>query len=284
MVLSAVSRGPTQCRVCPRLPLWRLSLVFCAAFFCLGFLCNPAHAAQNIPALLDPVADLANMISPAGEEKLNTVLQHLSREQGSTIAVFTVESLDGEAIASLSMRAAQKWSLGHADRDDGVLLTVARKERQIRIEVGEGIEGHLTDLESGQIIREVIQPLFRRVGSGSDYDEGFVAGVYQIAKRANPGLDIDEVFRSAALNPMRMGSVGGGVPFIVIVIFLIILLFVLSRQSRRRVYRGRGYWESGGRGPWIGGGGFGGGSFGGGGGGFGGGGGGFGGGGASGGW
>lgn len=236
-------------------------------------LATPARALLPVPALTGPVVDAAGLLDTGSARRLAALARAAQAEgggKGPQLQYLIVRTLDGEPIEDFSMRVAERWKLGSAQEDNGILLTVALEDRAVRIEVGQGIEGGLTDVQSSRIIRSTIVPAFRagRYGDGL-YD----AGVQILS--ALGALPKDVSRRSARRAPMQRFS---GVA---------LLLLIVAGTVLRALFGGLGYrrrsFFGGWGGPW-GGGGFGGGGFGGGGGGWGGGGGGFSGGGASGRW
>jgi len=266
---------------------------------------------QDIPELKQHVTDLGNLLNTEQRSHLEQILSLLKQTKGSEVAVLIVSTTQPEALEDYSMRVVEKWKLGRKNVDDGVLLLIAQQDRKIRIEVGYGLEGAITDLSAGRIINEYITPEFRR----GNFYQGILAGVGQLSNLikgeplpapttsqgsgANdlgailPLMIFGSAFLSMFLVPLfgrlitiSLISVGGsaiiwflshdlfmtGIAFIFLAIFSV--AFSASRSSSYR--------DGGGYGGGFGGGG--GGGFSGGGGGFSGGGGGFGGGGASGGW
>ena len=133
----------------------------------------PAWGQQSVPALTGRVVDQAGILSPATEAALTELLEAHEAETSNQLAVLTITSLEGEAIESFSLRVAETWALGTAANDNGVLLTVAVEDRELRIEVGDGLEGVLTDALAGRIIRNEIVPQFR----AGDFEAGVLAGV-----------------------------------------------------------------------------------------------------------
>ncbi|MGH9361472.1 MAG: TPM domain-containing protein, partial [Thermoanaerobaculia bacterium] len=109
--------------------------------------------------------------------RLDAKLAALEKEKGAQMAVLTVESLEGEVLEDYAMRVVETWKLGREKVDDGVLLLIAEQDRKMRLEVGYGLEGALTDLESRQILDQIIRPAFRR----GDFAGGIEAGVDAIA-------------------------------------------------------------------------------------------------------
>ena len=128
--------------------------------------------ASGFPALTGRVVDAAELLDPAAESALDARLA--AHEEASTdqVVVVTVPSLGGRDIADYANRLGRAWGIGTAENDNGVLLVVAPNERDVRIEVGYGLEGALTDALSSTIIRREILPAFRE----DDYPRGIEAG------------------------------------------------------------------------------------------------------------
>ena len=244
---------------------------------------SAAARAQNfvVPTMTGPVVDEAGIISGSERATLENLLFSLYRSGGSQIGVLTVSSLQGVTIEEAGIKTVESWKLGRQDKDDGILLIVAPKERRVRIEVGRGREGDLTDAYSRRIINQILSPAFKQ----GQYGQGIIMSVAAIIQKTDPTFDIE----SAGVQRQRMGRSRGeninptAMLIMVIALFVLFgpLLFFLNLfgliSGGNRVHR---YGRSG----WGGGGGFGGFGGGGGGGGWSGGGGGFGGGGSSGSW
>jgi len=309
----------------PPLPTWQRAVVL--AVLVLVSSVTPAAAraqsaaesSPDLPALTGRVVDAAALLDVAQENALDARLAEHESATGHQVVVATVTSLDGRDIADYANRLGRAWGIGRAENDDGVVLLVAPNEREVRIEVGYGLEGALTDALSSRIIRRDILPAFR----DGDFPGGIDAGVQSIlavirgeyvapaddrpAERDRPADDIGAIFPLVfiamilALNLLRrLGSgrlANGAFPAGFAGLFaavltgrvLIGLLVAVGVFAYVWFNGGAGGGPGGGRrsrrrrgGIIVGGGGFGGGGFGGGG--FGGGGGSFGGGGASGSW
>ncbi len=132
-----------------------------------------ASAQPPVPALTGRVVDTAEILSPAVEATLTERLAAHEDSTSNQVAVLTIPALDGAILEPYATEVFRTWGLGQADRDNGVLLLVARDDRELRIEVGYGLEGSLTDATSGTIIRREIVPRFR----DGDFDGGVLAGV-----------------------------------------------------------------------------------------------------------
>jgi uncharacterized protein len=138
-----------------------------------------AAVALEVPFLGGRVNDLAGLLSDGLEARLGSELEALESETGAQVVVLTVASLEGDPIEDFSMRVAETWKLGGERADNGVLVVIARDERLVRIEVGYGLEGALTDLESGRIISGLMTPRFR----AGDFDGGVGAAIDAIAAK-----------------------------------------------------------------------------------------------------
>ncbi|MEQ1585285.1 MAG: TPM domain-containing protein, partial [Cyclobacteriaceae bacterium] len=119
------------------------------------------------------VHDDAQALKQETIDKLEKQLELYEDSTSNQIAVLIISSLDGETIEEYSLRVAEKWELGQKDKDNGVLLLVAVDDHKMRIEVGSGLEGVLTDALSSRIIRNEMAPAFRR----ADFDSGVTAGI-----------------------------------------------------------------------------------------------------------
>lgn len=240
--------------------------------FLLTLICGAQLFAANIPQLQGRVNDYANVISQRDEQQITEYLAGLEQATGIQIAVLTIPSLQGEDIASYSMKVCDKWQLGQKGKDNGALLLLAMDERQVRIEVGYGLEGKLTDAKCGLIIRNVIIPEFRE----GNYGAGMYKGVRNMGGIAS---DDTEIVSKRVLNEESSEDSIFGLIFMIvwIIIFFSVLtskggifkwIFLNNMLNSGRHYSNHSSFHSG---PGGFGGGFGGGGFHGGGGGFGGG-------------
>jgi uncharacterized protein len=114
-----------------------------------------------VPALRAPVTDLTRTLTPDQIATLDATLRDLQTRKGSQLAILLVPTTQPETIEQYSIRVVDEWKLGRKGVDDGVLLIVAKDDRAIRIEVGYGLEGVLTDATTNRIIRQWITPAFR---------------------------------------------------------------------------------------------------------------------------
>lgn len=147
--------------------------------------------ATEVPEYHGYVNDYAKMISPAQRLQLERVLQSFDLSDSTQIAILTIPSLAGDPIEDFSIRTVNKWQIGRKTKDNGVLLLVAKQDKKIRIEVGKGLEGVLTDLLSGRIIDQLIAPRFKT----GQLDEGFSAGIAAIIKATRGEFTADKTSR-----------------------------------------------------------------------------------------
>ena len=185
--------------------------------------------AFEVPGLTGPVVDKAGLLTAATERQIAEALVKIrASKDGAHIAVLTVPDLEGVTIEQAGIQVVDKWQLGTADRDNGVLLLVARQERQIRIEVGQGLEGDLPDAIAKRIIAESMTPLF----ASGNFDEGILVGVFQIATRANPQLDVRPLFAAEGGRWQRSQGEGLGL-LSLLPILIIVLLFIFGGRGMR---------------------------------------------------
>jgi uncharacterized protein len=243
----------------------------------LLFIAATAWAQVAVPPLTGRVTDLTGTLTREQQAGLERMLQEFEARKGTQLAVLIVPTTKPEPIEQFALRVGEQWKIGRKKVDDGAILVVAKNDRAVRIEVGYGLEGELTDAQSRTIIETRILPRFRQ----GDFAAGIKAGVAAMIETlggsydpALPQVQVRDSERAPSPFPLAIA-----LP----IIMMIFLNRLFSPRRRQRRRRGRGY---GGPivvpGGWGGGrGGFGGGARGGG---FGGGGGSFGGGGASGRW
>jgi uncharacterized protein len=235
--------------------------------------------ALTFPALTGRVVDDANILDPATRAALTQKLADLEAKSTDQVVVVTLKSLEGTSIEDYGYQLGRHWQIGQKDKNNGVLLIVAPNERKVRIEVGYGLEGTLTDLISRFIIDHSILPRFR----ANDFAGGINRGVDDVIQVLTGDAE-EWKQRAAKQRPDEMPD-WVSVLLILLVVFIFFMVFSMmagaaSRAQRDGRGRGRGSpwivipsgsgssWSSGsGGGSWGGGGGFsgGGGSFGGGG-------------------
>jgi len=139
--------------------------------FCMMVLSTVARG-QDVPYLSGRVNDYAGMLSSGVARDLEERLRAHEEQTSNQVVVLTVATLEGNVIEDFSIRVAEAWKLGQRDKDNGVLFLIVRDDRKLRIEVGDGLEGVLTDARCSQIIRHEVVPRFKN----GDFDGGINAG------------------------------------------------------------------------------------------------------------
>ena len=175
-------------------------------FFLLAL--GVAWAQVVVPPLTTRVTDLTGTLTREQQAGLERMLQEFEARKGSQIAVLLVPSTKPEAIEQFSIRVAEQWKIGRKNVDDGAILVVAKDDRTVRIEVGYGLEGVLTDIASSRIIREVIVPRFRE----GDFYGGINAGLDRMMRLID-GEPLPEPTRRS----MDEGGIGQALPVLLVV-------------------------------------------------------------------
>lgn len=130
------------------MPTDRWFVIPCALAILLLLVPASGFAAEKepaVPRLENRVTDLAQVFSAERKKRLIDELAVYEKETSHQIAVLTIPTLEGEALEAFSLRVANAWGLGQKDKDNGILLVLAMKERQVRIEVGKGLESTISD-------------------------------------------------------------------------------------------------------------------------------------------
>lgn len=255
----------------------RLLLILIAS---LALLAGPA-AAQTFPKLTGRVVDEAHLLTPEQIAALDAKLAALEAQSQRQMVIATIPDLEGYEIEDYGYRLGRAWEIGDKQRNDGILLIVAPKEHKVRIEVGYGLEGIITDALSSVIIQREVVPRFK----ANDYPGGITAATDQlIAQLQLPEDQARKIAADAGAEAKKAKGPrfdAGTVIFLLIFFFFFVLPFLRAMRGGGRRYGAPGVmifpsggwggggsdWGGGGGGGWGGGGGFsgGGGSFGGGG-------------------
>ncbi len=193
-------------------------LILILSFF-LFFLPSPGWGLE-VPQLQGYVNDYAGMISLAVRDKLERELKSFEQSDSTQLVILTIPSLQGETVEDFGIKVAEAWKVGQKNKDNGIILLIAKQERKIRIEVGRGLEGRLTDLLAGRIVDLVISPRFKR----GDFDGGFIAGVSAL-------IDATRGEFKAEARPQARQT-GGLHSFLVFLVAFFVVLILVSSLSR----------------------------------------------------
>ena len=200
---------------------------------CAYILIANAASAQKVPEHGGRwVHDYADILSPQTEIQLEALLKAERDSTSNQIAILIMKNLEGGDIDEFANRVFNdaSWKPGDEKKDNGVLFLIVLEQRQMRIEVGAGLEGVLTDVQSSRINRNEVAPYFRR----GEYEQGVVAGVISIIQTIQGEYKND--------SPVAKKSKRSRSPFIT----LIVVIIILALANRRRGGPGGGYWTTGG--------------------------------------
>jgi uncharacterized protein len=188
---------------------------------------QPAAADPNFPTLSGRVVDQANVLSPDTRSALTVKLKDLEEKSGIQLVVATVSSLDGLEVEPYANQLFRAWKLGEAQKNNGVLFLIAPKEHKVRIEVGYGLEGTLTDATSKIIIVNAVAPRFK----AGDFNAGASRGVDDIITTlTTDSSDWQKrpIVRTEDVGPALFGI---GVPLLVLVIFVFVFIQIARQQG-----------------------------------------------------
>ncbi len=183
-------------------------------------LCSVRLMALDVPVLQGRVNDYADMISPGTESQLEAELEAFEKSDSTQVVILTVLSLEGEVLEEYVLRVAEAWRIGRAKRDNGVIFFAAKNDRVMRIEVGRGLEGVLTDLLAGRILDNIVRPRFRE----GNFDGGFIDGTGAVLKACRGEFTNDSLPADDNKNGQPLSSV------IVYLIFGFIVIASLMRK------------------------------------------------------
>ncbi len=218
---------------------------------CLFLILPLAISAQDLPE--NPtghVNDFADMLTQTEEQRLETKLRNYRDTTTTVIAIATLNNLQGYPVEEIGTRLFNNWNLWEGDKDNGILILIAKDERQMRIEVGYGLEGAVPDVMAGRIIREILTPRFKQGQFYTGLDVASSA-VIQLASGEYTGQLTAE---NSSSGQDDISS------FIVFILFIIFVVYASSRGGGRNNGRKRRQRTLGSGGYiWMGGGGFGGG-------------------------
>jgi len=224
----------------------KISVFLFVLSFCISFFAAPMHGQDvDYPDYTGYVNDFAEILDSASRHDLESLVTGIEKSTGAEIAIVTIDSLEGITIEEYAVELFEKWGIGKADEDNGLLILVSLMDRKVRIEVGYGLEGVITDLEAGRIIDEIIVPNFKN----EDYNRGIYDAVVTISNQIygeeELGISGESQEDYSSYSSGSNFSFPGGTPGciccfpIFIVIFLIIFLVNLFR---RRCPKCRRFW------------------------------------------
>jgi len=236
-------------------------LVFIVALFCIVLFPGNIYADSNdinYPSYSGFINDFAGVLGSSWKSKLEEIVARVEKETSCEIAVAIINSLEGITIEEYAVELFEKWGIGKKKEDNGILLLVAVEDRELRIEVGYGLEGTITDLEAANIIDDIIVPRFKE----DDYNSGLYNGVIAISNEIYKESELETIpysddtigggdfnYRdsSDSFSAIRSSSFRNsfcGFPFLVIclpIFFIFIIFIVIVNLVRRRCPKCRSF-------------------------------------------
>jgi len=162
----------------------KLLFAFLTIFIFVG-----SAMALDVPQYRGRVNDFAGILAPDQVRNLEKKLEQYEKETSNQIAILTITSLEEDSLEDFSIRVVENWKIGHKGKDNGVLILVVFKDRKMRIEVGRGLEGSLTDLTAGRIVTDVMAPAFKQ----KDYNKGINDAIDAIGLAVKGEFEADAI-------------------------------------------------------------------------------------------
>jgi len=183
---------------------------------------------KEVPKLSSHIIDETWTLTPEFDKEINNLLVEHEKQTTNQVVVLFTSSLEGESLEEYSLRVAETWKLGQKGKDNGVLLFIAKDDRKLRIEVGYGLEGTLTDVLCHRIIEREIKPSFK----AGDFEEGIRNGVKTILGAIEGTYTIPPPKDYSYLGPLAfLGEMDGGgenIPILVRIFGSIFVFGILS--------------------------------------------------------
>jgi uncharacterized protein len=211
---------------------WLLRIILICLLAGLSFVCD-AGAEPSFPALSGRVVDQAQILDAAARTRIDSKLEQLESKTTTQLVVATLRSLQGYDIADYGYRLGRSWGIGQKGKNNGAILLVAPSERKVRIEVGYGLEGTITDAVSRLIIENAILPRFR----AGDFPGGIERGVDDLVLLLSGNAE--DFKRRAAEQQNRPSGTSGAASFAFVVLLIAIWFIFFVRRSQRSGYAAR---------------------------------------------
>jgi uncharacterized protein len=202
----------------------------------ISFICllSPVHAQDiDYPDYIGYVNDFAGLMDAASTSDLETLISGVEKGTGAEIAVVTIDSLEGITIEEYAVELFEYWGIGKTDEDNGILILVALLDREVRIEVGYGLEGVITDLEAGRIIDDIIVPNFKE----ENYNRGIYDAVVTISNQIYGEEELatmgEEQDTSSSSESFFSGLPLGFICCFPVFIIIFLIIFLVNLFKRR---------------------------------------------------
>lgn len=189
----------------------------------------------KVPKLTSPVVDLVSLLTPEEAARLEKKIIAIRKAQGPQIQILVIPSLSGNGIEDYSIRVAEAWKIGRKEQGDGIIILMAQQEREVRIEVGDGIEGEITDLIAHQIIQQKLIPNFKR----GKFFQGFNTAIDELILPFNISPRQNGIFSDKDINDLKNIARVREEKKKLLQFALPLLIFFLSFPLLKRIFRRR---------------------------------------------
>lgn len=180
----------------------------------------------QLPALRSPVVDQGEFLSPEEEQALSQKIYEIFTHNGPQITVLTVTDLQGYPIEDFSIKVAEKWQLGTKEKGNGLLILISKTDRKMRIEVGQGIEGDITDYDASLYIQKILKPAFKE----GQFYEGLDAVISDVSNRFN--INAEASGEGKLVKKISHKGQGRSIPFWIFPLLLLTLIVNLILKKR----------------------------------------------------
>lgn len=232
-----------------------VSVIKFSLFIFIGLFCGSLNAAElKIPSLTGPVVDEMRLLNGRENAEVSAMIRELYQTGAAQMSILISSSLQGYDIETYSIKVAEAWKLGKADTDKGLLLVIAPQERKMRLEVGYGLEGDLTDAFSRRLLDQILRPYFRE----NQFAEGIRQAVFAVSEKLGASLSAQNSAPTAThQGPRKAKSILHLFFLILFIIALLLRRFLIGpgMGSRHGGFFGGGGFGGGGSSGWGGGGG-----------------------------
>lgn len=221
--------------------------------FTLSFFALAAQAEVIIPDLSSPVIDQTGLLTSAESAEIASYIRRVHEQTQVQFQVWIFESLQGEPIESVAIRAFDKWQLGDKGSDKGLLFLLAVSDRKMRIEVGRGLEGDIPDAIASRVIRDVATPYFRQ----QNFAGGILLSLQTLMQPVLKDPSVQEKLERLQMQKQKRKKINLDqyFPFLLIAFFILSALSRVLGGGRRGGFRGGYYGGGGWGGGWTSGGG-----------------------------
>jgi uncharacterized protein len=203
-------------------------IIVLVALFALSVTTAFAKFSTGLPNPKAYVSDFANVISQEAEDRINEKLDYTKKMTTNEVAVVTIKNLGDASIEEYGIALADEWKPGTEEADNGVIMLFAMENRKMRIEVGQGLEGKLTDVKAKRILDDVIRPEFK----AENYDAGVEKGVDEVLRIINSSESATVAEQETTQSPKKgIGFWGWMVIIIIVFVILGILGAILDDGS-----------------------------------------------------